>query len=742
MSGSGVNRRDFLQIVGLGGTAMALSACGNTSIESGVELVQSYVQPENFVVPGVGVYYASTCTQCASACGIMGRVREGRILKLEGSPNSAISGGKICGLGQSAVQAHWSPDRLTTPMIRENGSLKPATWDKAMALLNATLVPADGAGKRVWLTGPTSGHHQVLLRGLVEAGGATDYVVYDALSSAVEASVNRKMFGVDQPVTVIEKAGLVLSFGNDFLGAGVSPVAAARQYARFRKAARRGVLVQIEPKMTLTGANADRWVTIAPGTEGVFALGLARELLRRKEYSGGFSPALIAAVEPYNQAEVSRITGVHGDLIPRLAGMLWEHAPTLVLAGRYPQGHAHGSQNTAAIALLNVVLQNQGKTVLRAAELPFPQLAPTAGDFKSLAELNKAMAAGQCRSLLIHGTNPVYSAPDFLQFGANFQKVPFKAAWVTELDETATQCDLVLPLLSPLEDFGTHIPLNQSDGIELSMQQPLMEKLYPETRSFGDVVLDLLKKTKPDSYKSFPDYYAYLKTAIINAKPAFNSQAGDDEFWEDTLSAGVLHRAGSLLPLPALDLNPEMIRQPAPSSADAKYPFSLIPAVSASMRDGRPANLPWLQESPDTLTTVVWDSWAELHPSTAKAMNVREGDVLIIESAHGSIRVKAYLMPGIHPGSVAVPIGQGHESYGRYATHVGVNPLKILDPIFDEQTGELALYATRVAITKTDRNEPVVKDEGPTSLQQGRKLVATLAADRVDLSKETPFVIR
>src|SRR5450755_1481122 len=72
MSGSGVSRRDFLHIVGLGGTTIALGGCGNTSIESGVELVESYVQPENFVVPGVGVYYASTCTQCASACGIMG----------------------------------------------------------------------------------------------------------------------------------------------------------------------------------------------------------------------------------------------------------------------------------------------------------------------------------------------------------------------------------------------------------------------------------------------------------------------------------------------------------------------------------------------------------------------------------------------------------------------------------------------------------------------------------------------
>src|SRR6202142_874698 len=137
MSGNGVSRRDFLQAVGLGGTTIALAGCGHTSIESGAELVESYVQPENFNVPGVGVFYASTCTQCASACGIMGRVREGRILKLEGNPGSAISGGKVFGLGQGAGHGHSSTHRLTTPMIRENGSLRPTTWEKAMSLLSA-----------------------------------------------------------------------------------------------------------------------------------------------------------------------------------------------------------------------------------------------------------------------------------------------------------------------------------------------------------------------------------------------------------------------------------------------------------------------------------------------------------------------------------------------------------------------------------------------------------------------------
>ena len=742
MSGNGVSRRDFLQAVGLGGTTIALAGCGHTSIESGAELVESYVQPDNFVVPGVGVFYASTCTQCASACGIMGRVREGRILKLEGNPQSAISGGKICGLGQAAVQAHYSPDRVTTPLLRDRGSLRPTSWEEAMVLLNANMLEDDTHGRRVWLTGPTSGHQQVLLRNFVEAGGATDHLVYDPLSTAVESAVNRKLYGVDSPVGLIEKAGMILSFGDDFLGAGASPVAAARQYARFRRQKPRGVLVQIEPKMTLTGANADRWIVITPGTEGVFALGLARELVQRKDFAGSLSPALLAAIEPYTEAEVSRITGVYGELIPRLAAMLWERAPSLVLVGRYCQGHAHGSRNTAAIALLNVVLQNQGKTLMRAADLPFPQLAPTNGSFKSLAGLSQSMAAGKCRSLLMHGTNPVYSAPDFLQFAQNLKKVAFKAAWVTDMDETANECDLVLPLLSPLEDFGTYVAANQFDGTEISIQQPLMEKLYPETRSFGDVLLDMLRAVKPENYKAFPDYYAYLKSAVINAKAAFPSEASGEEFWENTLSSGVLHRAAPLLPLPANEITAEMIAQPLGSAEDADYPLRLIPAGSASLRDGRPANLPWLQESPDPLTTIVWDSWAELHPSTAKALQVREGDVLIIKSAHGFIQAKAYLMPGIHPGSVAVPIGQGHSDYGRYATGVGANPLKILDPVFDSETGELALYATRVAITKTDQNERVAKDEGATDLQQGVKLVATLAADQVDLTKETPFVIR
>jgi len=178
----------------------------------------------------------------------------------------------------------------------------------------------------------------------------------------------------------------------------------------------------------------------------------------------------------------------------------------------------------------------------------------------------------------------------------------------------------------------------------------------------------------------------------------------------------------------------------ATQAADAQYPFRLAPAVRASLRDGRNANLPWMQETPDTLTTIVWDSWAEVHPATAKRLGIVDGDILEVASASGSLKVQAYVFPGIHPDVIGVPLGQGHESMGRYADGRGANPFRILDPVFDRKTGELAMYATRVRVTKTGARGHVVKDEGWKSgnlkTQAGRKLVVTVAADKAKLSEE------
>ena len=97
-----------------------------------------------------------------------------------------------------------------------------------------------------------------------------------------------------------------------------------------------------------------------------------------------------------------------------------------------------------------------------------------------------------------------------------------------------------------------------------------------------------------------------------------------------------------------------------------------------------------MQELPDALTGVVYGSWIELNPATAEELGLSEGDVVDVASPSGSISVPVLVYPAIMPGVVAMPIGQGHDAYGRYAKDRGVNPIQILAPQMEAQTGSLA----------------------------------------------------
>ncbi len=729
------NRRDFLKVLGWGGAAVALSGCGNTSVQDGAEIVTSYVEPPEYAVPGIGVYFNSTCAQCDAGCGIAGRVREGRVLKLEGNADSPVNHGKICGLGQAGVQAHYNPDRVREPLLRNGDKGEAIAWDKALGLINEKLNGVKGE-EIAFLTGSVSGHVKVLLKNYLDALGSKNHYAYDAVAPSVVRAANKKAYGVEMPRLRLDKAKVIVSFGADFLGAWVSPVHFAQQYAQFRKAGNggRGVLVQIESKMTLTGANADRWIAVRPGTEGILALGIVYAL----GVAGVSLPADIAAAsKAYSGERVNKDTGVSVEQITKLAALLKERSPSLVIAGGAAEGYAHGSQNAEAIALLNRVLGNIGKTIEAPANVPFPQVAVTTGNRSALQSLNDSMANGKVKVLFSYGANPVFTAPAAAKFKDNLKKVGFKVVFAQYLDETALEADLVLPLDSALEDWGTAVPEYLAEGAQLNIQQPLMEKLHANTRGAGDILLALLKQRRAAEYKDYEDFYSYLRSSVVKIKPVLGGAGADDDtFWGETLSKGLVKLPASAGSLSAKS-TAAGLTLPAPAAEDSAYPLYLIPAVTASLRDGRHANQPWLQESPDPLTTIVWDSWVELHPKTAAKLGIVEGDIVEVTSRSGSVKAQAYLFPGIHPDAISIPLGNGHTALGRWAKNVGVNAYGILDQVVDKDTGELAINETRVKISKTGKRVLVVKEEGAVGGSQAGKNIARLSStDEVELSGE------
>ena len=80
------------------------------------------------------------------------------------------------------------------------------------------------------------------------------------------------------------------------------------------------------------------------------------------------------------------------------------------------------------------------------------------------------------------------------------------------------------------------------------------------------------------------------------------------------------------------------------------------------------------------LTSAMWSSWVEIHPKTGERLGIQQGDLVEIASPQGSVRAPAILSPGIAPDMVAMPVGQGHENFGRFASGRGANPLSILAP--------------------------------------------------------------
>jgi anaerobic selenocysteine-containing dehydrogenase len=157
---------------------------------------------------------------------------------------------------------------------------------------------------------------------------------------------------------------------------------------------------------------------------------------------------------------------------------------------------------------------------------------------------------------------------------------------------------------------------------------------------------------------------------------------------------------------------------PVFTGSSEQFPLYFQPYLSLQYHDGGGANLPWMQELPDPVSSAMWDLPVEIDPRTAAGLNVSTGDWVRVESPHGSLEAIAYVHPAALPGVVSMAIGEGHTHYGRYASHRGANPLAIVSPVWDESASALAFGGTRVRMTRLER-PPGLIQFAPTDREQG-----------------------
>ena len=673
-------RRDFLKLLGLGVAASATS-CATPPAD---RLIPYLVAP-NDVLPGVPYWFATTCRECSAGCGVLAKQREGRVIKLEGNPEHPVNRGGLCARGHSALQGLYDPDRIKSPMVKDGSAWKAVSWDDALALAGNKLGAA--RGKIALMTGNATGSAHRLAEAWVAAAAGT-HLVYEPFSMESLREANQRTFGIASvPHIDFERAHYVLSLGADFLETWGSPVGQARAFAAMRAADPQAVFVAAEPRLSLTAANADEWIALRPGGEMALALGMARVLLAEGLSAVPNTGALLDLVSPYTPEAVAEQTDVPAETVRRLARAFVARRPSVAVAGGIASQSEQSVALLAAVNLLNYVGGNVGETVRFDRTLNLDAVA----SFADIQRLTGAMGESQLDVLVVHGANPVYAVPAWAGFAAAMDKVPFKVALATTMDETTDRCDLVLPVGHSLEGFGDAQTVR---GV-YSLLQPTMQPLPMfATRPAGDALIGLAKAAGFGA--SFPVAWKdYLLAEWRELHARFGRGRDFDTFWNDALAAGGVWED---LPSPPIRWSGAPVFAAPELKGQGDVALVLYPSLAFG--DGRGANKTWLQELPDPTTKAVWGSWAEIHPETAAKLGVAMGDPLKIETDAGAVEVPAYLYSGTRKDTVAIPLGQGHTAYGRFATGRGVNPLTLLPPAQDQASGAVAYLCAHARLSK------------------------------------------
>ncbi len=627
--GKGVDRRNFMKLMGASVAMAGLAAC-----KQPVDAIVPYVNQPETLIPGKPLFFASAMPLGGVAHGVLVESHMNRPTKIEGNPEHPTTLGASDAFMQAAVLNLYDPDR--SQVIRRFGDT--ATWGDFIAALQPVVnnAKANGAGLRILtqtITSPTLGAQ---LTALAAQFPGMKWHQWEAVSYDNVREGGRLAFGRYVHTHYdFTKANVVVSLGSDFLGDGAGHLRYARDFMSRRKV-RAGVtksinrLYAIEGSMSQTGGVADHRLPVKPSQIEA----LAREIL-----AGSSANPFIAALIRDLQANRGASVVIAGDEQP---------------AAVHAVAHA-----------INTQLGNIGTTVLVTDPI---EVAPV-NQLASLQELVRDINAGAVQALLILGGNPVFDAPADLQFAKALDKVPFRAHHSLYYDETSNRCHWHIPDTHFLETWGD---ARAHDGT-ISIIQPLIAPLY-NGRSIHEVVGALAGGLEQTPYQTVRTYWA--------------SRGGNDAAWRRWLHDGVI--ANSALPpiaVAAAAPPPTSNQQPATGiELEIRHDPTIYDGRFAN--NGWLQELPkpqtkitWdnvLIVSPKTSEKIGYD--AHERDSLVNEKQTRFADV----AYRGvTMRLPIWVVPGYAEDVATVYFGYGREKSGRIGTGVGFNtyPFRFSDAL-------------------------------------------------------------
>lgn len=706
-----ISRRNFLKWSGFAGAAAVLPEMVKAKILTPKQKSLPPLERED--------YLPAVCKMCPALCMLEIRVVNGKPVGVSGKPGHPLSQGAICPKGNAILQELYHPDRLRHPVRRAgsrgSSSWERISWEEAFKTLRTKLVSLlseQKADRLAVIAAPIRDIRHELQRRFACLFPTPHFWEWDWPLGEGPLDAFRIMHGSTEGLFYdLANASHIVSFGWDWLQSFPSPLEAQRAYSRLRRGRfeRRTRMVQIEPRLSITAAKADEWIRIKPGSEGILALGIAHELLTQRLYdaafvsrwTSGFKEFRELILQEYGLDKVLTATGVEPDRISELARDMSSIKPSLAIT------HRSSVFNQMAVHSLNALLGSIGlrQGVLWSEaekhKLVLPRenasLAKSSA-VESVHQLPEAVASGalNIEVLWMERVNPVFLSPRPQRWKDALVKIPFIVSFSPFLDESSEMADLVLPPHSSLEawQYGFSRTL-EGDGV-VSFAPPIV-KPFHETGDHGDFILKLARSLGESRIASEFPWETFVDALRHAAGRAGAEGAMRQGGWMEFKATRVDPFPTISHPTRKLDFAAKTLGNPPSSTGPANDLLELQIFVPLALSFGEGAHLPYLHSLVGTHLGEEWKTWVEIHPSTAKKLAIRDGQMVWVESSAGRIEAKARHFPGIDAGTVAMPLGLGHTALGRYAQGIGSNPSHIIEKTFDA-TGRPTWQGSRVRI--------------------------------------------
>ena len=641
-----LSRRKFFALIG---ASAALAAAGCNYRDKG-EIIPYTHKPEEITL-GKSAFYASTCTACPNACGILIKTREGRPIKIDGNPDHPVSKGKICTKGHADILNLYDPERLSYPMKKgSGGSLNKTDWVRADNEIIGIL--ESSSGKEIafithTIVSPTT---KKILDDFKTKYHNVNIYSYELFNEQNRLSAWKKSYGTSNfPLIKWNEAKIILALESDFLGTEGNKIENAGLYSEGRNVddlKNFNKLYAIEGNMSLTGMNADVRIKLRPDAQFEFVMSLLND------------------IRSNNNASLKSFGTKYDIPIKKLNNLLKDirnnKGNTIIYAGRTLPENVH-----LAVNHLNDMIGASALYRSDSTEYSISSLVNKDELNSLITSMNKGNVA-----VVIHlDTNPVFHLPLDYGYENALKKVPAVITLTHSINETTALSNYLLPVNHGLESWGD---AKTRTGF-YSLQQPVILPLL-DTRQKEAILLTWLSGTSItynlDLYKNY-----LIANWKNNIYPTLNSKLDFEQFWDGALQDGVVIDSASNAKQESGQLygmfNSSSINGINNISPVSGYTLAL--KESYAVGDGSFSNNGWLNELPNPVSKIVWDNYASISMKAAKDLMVRTNDLIEISSGNRKLKIPVNIQPGCADNTITIDLGYGRINSGTISEGVGFN---------------------------------------------------------------------